>query len=267
MTGPADAKLTGEAVDKKVGFKTNRLRAAIAARTNMPRGYLLAGTVVLCVAIAISGCTSLDATGHRADGIAPRQPDTGEAITRQYKKALQEITGSRSEKTAVQALLVGMWLSPSKKSCLLAIRDVFAEKEAGRVYNLFLMDAEANMRYVHTYQRGIEVAWSPSGSMFFINDHHASDASNCLLFDGYKGILLLDVEERLRKMQSKEFQDIPSQNSCHIAGTSWLQDDALLLEITGWSLPESETTAKPYAYEGSYGLRKDELLLRKLAPE
>jgi hypothetical protein len=120
-------------------------------------------------------------------------------------------------------------ISPSGEWALASVS--FANRQMAHM--LVLVNLRTNLlRYVKDYRRGADVAWSPDNAHFLVNDHFASDESDCYIYDRNtleaKRLLPILVAE-LPEMK-KFLQYDPNYLLCE----SWISNRALVVHFFGW---------------------------------
>lgn len=90
----------------------------------------------------------------------------------------------------------------------------------------------SEIRHVKDYGRGVDVAWSPDNAHFLVNDHFASDESDCYIYDRntLQATRLLTLLVAALPETKKFLQYDPHYLMCE----SWISNRALVVHFFGW---------------------------------
>jgi len=117
---------------------------------------------------------------------------------------------------------------------------------------LVLVNFRTNqLRHVRDYGRGADVAWSPDSERFLVNDHFASDESDCFIYDRntlqvtrLSPILVVALPE-----MKKFFQYDPNYLNCE----RWISNRALFVHFYGWGGDTPSGFDYVLRYDGARG--------------
>ena len=116
---------------------------------------------------------------------------------------------------------------------------------------------EATSRKFHSYDRSVDVLWSPNSDGFVVNDHEGSDSARPLLFalpwKGEQTDLLEELEKFLRKRNEGDL--ITGNHHVYLTVRRWLSKDELLCKLWGYGEASRNGFAKYYVYTIGQGFR------------
>lgn len=110
---------------------------------------------------------------------------------------------------------------------------------------------------IHSYDRHVEILWSPNSDGFVVNDYEASDSTRPLLFalpwKGEKTDLLGELERLLRKR--KEGDLITGNHHVYLTVRRWLSKEELLCKLWEYGEVSRNGFTKYYVYTIGRGFR------------
>jgi hypothetical protein len=135
-------------------------------------------------------------------------------------------------------------MSPDRQYVL---RNVDSDTEPHHV--LYLRDqARGSEEQLFAYDRHVSALWSPDGKALLINDHGASDSSNCFIFLVDDVRQRIDVRERLAEQLGAN-KSINSNHHVYVEGISWLGPDVAKIQVSGYGDVDPKGFKLSYRYQ------------------
>lgn len=132
--------------------------------------------------------------------------------------------------------VVSQVTSPDKKYVLINV-DSESEEQAsslGGNHALYLRKVETDEQTrIYSYNRHVEVLWSPKSGRLLVNDFGGSDFSIPRIFSVHHPAKPLDLREQL-KQKMRNHRSIFDNHHVYIVGTEWLSEDKLKIKIYGY---------------------------------
>lgn len=128
--------------------------------------------------------------------------------------------------------------SPDGKYVLINV-DSENEKQSlslGGNHALYLQNLKTGkQKKIYSYDRYIEILWSPKGSKLLINDHGGSDYSFPIIFLINDNKQPIDVGKQIKEnMAMASNQSISGNHHVYIVGTKWLDENRVKIKIYGY---------------------------------
>jgi hypothetical protein len=116
-------------------------------------------------------------------------------------------------------------------------KDSTGEKEVlslGGNHALYLRNSRTGEeKKIYSYDRHVEVLWSPKGTRLLINDYRGSDYSVPVILSLNGNENPVDIQEQLNK-EMKNNRSIFGNHHVYVIGTDWMGENKLKIEIYGY---------------------------------
>lgn len=148
-------------------------------------------------------------------------------------------------------------LSPDGRHILINVDSKTKEQTVSLEGNhaLYLQDlVTGDIQKLYSYDRRVDVLWSPSGTKLLINDYAESDFSKAIVFFAYDNKHRIDLEEEFMK-QMPNNETIFGNHHVYIIGTKWLDENELLIKVYGYGDVDQDGFTLWYQYTIGDGLR------------
>jgi hypothetical protein len=128
-------------------------------------------------------------------------------------------------------------------------------------HTLFLLDMRNGSKTnIHSYDRHVDILWSPQSDGFVINDYEASDSARPLLYSLPWGGANIDLLEKLTTFLRGQHQEqlVIQNDHVYLSVRRWINSRELLcrLEAYGDMSPHGAGFSGYYVYKIGEGFRK-----------
>jgi hypothetical protein len=123
---------------------------------------------------------------------------------------------------------------------------------------LALIDAkDGSTRKVYSYERHVDVLWSPTSVAFVVNDYEGSDAAHPVLFTAPWTNQPVDLREKLIGFlrSGRGANSVLENHHVYFSAQRWLSDDEILCQVTGYGDVDPKGFTAQYVYKIGVGFR------------
>lgn len=129
-------------------------------------------------------------------------------------------------------------------------------EKAKPYHTLFLKDLKKKTdEKLYTYDRYIEVLWSPKGTALIVNDHGGSDYTNSIIFLLNDWKKKIDVKEQIRLRMGNN-KSIFGNHHVYIEGIEWIDENNIKIKIYGYGEVDPDGFTLWYEYKIGEGFQK-----------
>ncbi len=119
----------------------------------------------------------------------------------------------------------------------------------GGNHALFLQNSKTGKKEkIYSYDRYVEVLWSPNGRRMIINDYGGSDYAFPIIFSFDGNIESINVEDKVRR-ELADNRSIIGNHHVFIIGTEWLGEDKVKIKIYGYGDVDPKGFTLWYEYQ------------------
>jgi hypothetical protein len=115
-------------------------------------------------------------------------------------------------------------------------RDVIenVDADSGPFHSLILRDLRSSTsRSLLQYQRYVDVLWSKDGDKILVNDHGASDHTDCLVFVIRPEIMKFDVGRVILQQYPRD-RHFTGNHHLRFEGREWRSNDVVRVRVSGY---------------------------------
>jgi hypothetical protein len=123
---------------------------------------------------------------------------------------------------------------------------------------LALIDAkDGSTRKVYSYERHVDVLWSPTSVAFVVNDYEGSDAAHPVLFAAPWASQPIDLREKLigYLRSGRGAKSVLDNHHVYFSAERWLSGDDILCQVTGYGEVDPKGFTSQYVYKIGSGFR------------
>jgi hypothetical protein len=123
---------------------------------------------------------------------------------------------------------------------------------------LALIDAkDGSTRKVYSYERHVDVLWSPASAAFVVNDYEGSDAAHPVLFTAPWTNQPVELREKLIGFlrSGRGAKSLLDNHHVYFSAQRWLSDDEILCQVTGYGDVDPKGFTAQYVYKIGAGFR------------
>jgi hypothetical protein len=137
---------------------------------------------------------------------------------------------------------------------------VNVDSDSEPYHTVFLAtDGSNERRELFTYERGMEVLWSPNSQFFVVNDYAGSDYSRCRVHSVETGKAPIQIWDELLASQSANVRSLLLDNHhVYIAATRWVTSISFNLKAWGYGdkSPSGSGFVRHFTYTVGQGFQK-----------
>jgi hypothetical protein len=113
---------------------------------------------------------------------------------------------------------------------------------------LYLRDLNTGEeKKIYSYDRHVEVLWSPKGGRLVINDYGGSNYANCIIFIFDPAWDIIDIEQLVRQNLYSN-KSIFTNEHVYIVGIEWTREDVVKIKFYGYGSVNPEGFTLWYKY-------------------
>jgi len=123
---------------------------------------------------------------------------------------------------------------------------------------LALIDVkDGSARKVYSYERHVDVLWSPTSVAFVVNDYEGSDAAHSVLFSTPWTNQPVDLREKLigYLRSGRGTKSVLDNHHVYFSAQRWLTGDEILCQVTGYGDVDPKGFTAQYIYKIATGFR------------
>jgi len=138
-----------------------------------------------------------------------------------------------------------------------AIRNTDDEKQEPSHVLALIDTKDGSTRKVYSYERHVDVLWSPSSTAFVLNDYEGSDAARPVFFTAPWTNQPIDLREKLIGFlrSGPGAKSVLDNHHVYFAAQHWLNADEILCQVTGYGDVDPKGFTAQYVYKISTGFR------------
>jgi hypothetical protein len=132
----------------------------------------------------------------------------------------------------------------------------------GNWHSIFLTDRRTGVKKLfYSYDRGVDIKWSPSSDAVVVNDYFGSSMSRSILFVLPPKPRRIDIGEQLSKSDRPRREKLSVSSADHVYPRvlRWIDSDHIILKITGYNGIDQNG----FTIEYSYDIAKNSFTLKK----
>jgi len=123
---------------------------------------------------------------------------------------------------------------------------------------LALIDAkDGSTRKVYSYERHVDILWSPNSTAFVVNDYEGSDAAHPVLFTAPWTNKPVDLREKLIGFlgSGSGIKSVLDNHHVYFSVQRWLGGGEMLCQVTGYGDVDPKGFTSQYVYKIGSGFR------------
>ena len=137
------------------------------------------------------------------------------------------------------------------------IRNTHDEKQEPSHVLALIDSKDGSTRKVYSYERHVDVLWSPTSVAFVVNDYEGSDAAHPVLFTAPWTNQPVDLREKLIGFlrSGRGAKSLVDNHHVYFSAQRWLSDDEILCQATGYGDVDPKGFTAQYVFKIGAGFR------------